>query len=346
MKLLKILIALALPLLIFQSCEKSEFAVNQTEGGLIEVQNLSLNYVVGNQGPYTANMRVYQGEIKVTNIEVFATFYSSRPDMLVVTDSVGEKDTSIILTQLVSNTVSFATITPSSTDQNVYESFSYMYEDLQSPFTIETEIFPEIDADDYEIIKGFSVNDVGQGIPLADGELTIGDKWVFEYHITTDDGRTVVQSSPTNATVATRYAGNYTIASSSYYRIGVPSIGLWDGEDALIESIDAKTYRWSDWGAPYGWDANGTVGLYFQIEADGSITYPASWGGADQVINDQPLITCELNPTDLTNVNCGGSNMVVNDDISGADELHLVHGYFTAGSGPREFEFILIKKVD
>jgi hypothetical protein len=346
MKILKILAILALPLVILQSCDKSELEVKATEGALIEIKSPSLNYVVGNPGPYTGSVRIYQGTVKATQIDIYATFYTSRVDTVVETDSEGAITKSEITTELVSNTVLFKTITPSSTDQNTISSFSFTFDELASPLTIETENIPAVNTDNsYVINKGAVVNDLGKSLSMNDGDYFIGDKWELAYKVTTSDGREIYQNKPTNVTVATRYAGKYIIASSAYYRIGEPSIGLWDGEEALIESIDAKTYRWTDWGAPYGWESNGNVGLYFQIEG-GVVTYPAEWGGAAQTINGQPLITCALNPTDLTNVSCGSSNIVINDDVNGEDQLLLVHGYFTAGSGAREFDFVLVKVVE
>jgi hypothetical protein len=85
---------------------------------------------------------------------------------------------------------------------------------------------------------------------------------------------------------------------------------------------------------------------YFQVN-DGVISYPLEWAGAAQLLNGQPLITCQTNPNDLINV-CGepGANTVVNDDVEGKDQLIMALGYYTAGSGPRQFYQVLEKNVN
>lgn len=334
MKILKILSILALPLMMLLSCDKSELEVNVKEGGLLEIKTPSLNYVVGNSGPYTGVFRVYQGETKVTQIDIYATFNSTRPDTLVETDLDGKIEKSVIYTKLKSNTVKFTTINLTS-DVNSIEEFSFNFADIQSPFTIETEEQPAIETDkEYVVIKGFSRNDVGQGLPASDGDYTIGDYWEFRYDVTTSDGRVVTQDKPTKTTVATRYAGKYKCLKGEYWH---PSLGNyyhtgdWPDE-TIIESVDAKTYRVLEYIGPF--DGNE---WYFQIE-DGIISYPLEWNGEAQILNDQPLITCQTNPSDLTNV-CGeaGANTVVNDDVNGKDQLIMALGYYTSGSGPRQF---------
>jgi len=84
--------------------------------------------------------------------------------------------------------------------------------------------------------------------------------------------------------------------------------------------------------------------LYFQIEADNTITYPAEWDGVAQSLNDFDLITCAANGALLTNVNCGASNYVVKDDVGGKDRLYMSFGYNSAG--PREFYQVMEKIVE
>jgi hypothetical protein len=88
-------------------------------------------------------------------------------------------------------------------------------------------------------------------------------------------------------------------------------------------------------------------GTYKCIEGEyyynGDITYPATWDGIDQTLNDQPITTCELHPGDLINVYCGNSNFVTYNEIDGKHKLTMTFGYYTSGSGPREFYQILEK---
>jgi hypothetical protein len=48
----------------------------------------------------------------------------------------------------------------------------------------------------------------------------------------------------------------------------------------------------------------------------------------------------------MTNVNCGNSNYVINNDVNGKDRLVMSIGYYTSGSGPREFYQVLEKIVE
>jgi hypothetical protein len=181
----------------------------------------------------------------------------------------------------------------------------------------------------------------GKPLPTSDGDYLIGDYWELQYFQTTSDGRTVLQDLTTKITVATRFAGKYRFVEGEYYRLGVltSSGDYWDPE-YLIESIDAKTYK-----------MNGVCAwmdqvLYFQIDNNGKITYPAEWKGKAQVINTMPIITCELNASDLAEVRCGASNFVTKDDVNGKDKLTMSFGYYTTGSGPRVFYQVMEKIVE
>jgi len=81
MKTIKTLSILFLSLITLIACNDDDLNVdnpdgNFAEGGLLDVKSTSINYVVGNPGPYTATIRVFQGEIKTTSIRVAKTFYS------------------------------------------------------------------------------------------------------------------------------------------------------------------------------------------------------------------------------------------------------------------------------
>lgn len=119
MKAIKILSILFLSLITFSSCNDADLNVdnpdgNFKQGGLLDVKNSSINYVVGNPGPYTANIRVFQGEVKTTSIRVSKTFYSG---------------------SFVSNTVdSFKTL-PVSGDQNSFVNYSFTFDEMVTGLT-------------------------------------------------------------------------------------------------------------------------------------------------------------------------------------------------------------------
>ena len=119
MKAIKIISIFFLSLITFYSCNDADLNVDNPDGnfksgGLLDVKNTSINYVVGNSGPYTANIRVYQGEVKTTSIRVAKTFYSG---------------------SFVSNTVdSFKTI-PVSGDQNSFVNYSFTFDEMVTGLT-------------------------------------------------------------------------------------------------------------------------------------------------------------------------------------------------------------------
>ena len=137
--------------------------------------------------------------------------------------------------------------------------------------------------------------------------------------------------------------GKYRALFGEYYRIGVGpncTASDWPDETEIIY-LCGTTYRVLEWFGCF--DGNE---WYFEIAEDGTITYPALTPSGDpQSGNGQPLITCQTNPGDMTNVPCGaGSNMMtVDGDVV---TLNMSYGYFTDGSGSREFTHILEKITD
>jgi hypothetical protein len=160
------------------------------------------------------------------------------------------------------------------------------------------------------------------------------------------DGTSVEASYKVAFTVSTRYAGKYATLDADYYRIGVLTYTEASGfypDELIIESVDAITYKVLEYIGVF----NGNE-WYFQIE-DGVISYPLEYpAGTTQLLNDQPLITCESNPADMVNIPCdpAETNIVINDDVEGKDQLIMSVGYYTGGSGPREFYQVLEKIVD
>lgn len=196
-------------------------------------------------------------------------------------------------------------------------SFSFKYEDL---------------------IEGYS------SLPASDAELNIGDFWSLKFVSTLEDGTTVTNAATAKVSVGTRFAGVYRTLEAEYWRIGVfyYDEAVWPAE-MVIESVDATTYRVVEWIGPFSGNT-----WYFQIDENDKITYPENTpDGAAQILNDQPLITCESNPNEMTNVPCGPeTNIVIRDDVNGEDQLIMSVGYLTAGSGPREFYQVLEKIVE
>ena len=322
MKTIKILSIIMLSLFTFISCNDDDLDVtnhdgNTSEGGLLDVKNTAMNYVVGNTGPYTATIRVFQGASKTTSIRIAKTFYTSK---LVYNVETEEDDKVTVVSNTIDN---FKTIAISDTNQNSIISYDFTFA---------------------ELVDGLST-ELGT-LSSSDGDYIIGDYWELEYYVTTSEGERKNYTT-TQAAVSTRFAGTYNVLKGEYFRLGADNGGgaMWTGEQVSIKSIDAKTYQWAEWGVWSGWADNV---LYFQIDpVTLAITYPAEWDGVAQTLNGEPLTTLAANASELTFV----SGFTTTPDIAvqasnGADTLEMVYGYLTAGSGPREFYHLLEKVVD
>ncbi len=314
MKAIKILSILFLSLITFSSCNDEDLNVdnpdgNIVEGGLLDVKNTSINYVVGNPGPYAASIRVYQGDVKTTSIRVAKTFYTNK----IVPSTVTGLDS---LVPVISNTVdNFKTIAISDTAQNSMVSYSFDFSEMVADLTAD-----------------------GSALSTSDEDYLIGDYWKFDYYVTTSNG--VHQNyQSTKATVSTRFAGTYNVLQGDYWRIGVPYENYYNAT-VVIESIDASIYKHNGIAA---WDDNT---FYFTVDSDtGKITIlETNLDGTDTLLNDNPIITCDN--FNMTTAPCAGSDIAIKNDITGEDILIFTVGYFTAGSGPREFYEKLQKQVD
>ena len=213
-------------------------------------------------------------------------------------------------------------VTTTEVGKNATFEFSFTYEDL---------------------IEGLTLD--GNPLPSSDSGLNIGDSWSLRYAAKTSDGDLSFNSNTTKVSVGTRFAGIYRTIDASYYRIGVLTSTTSDWpEEIIIESVDADTYRVVNYFGNF--DGNE---WYFKIdEATGKISYPDETPSGDaQLGNGQPFISCASSPNDMTNVPCGDvTDRIELDEVNGADKLYMSFGYFTSGSGPREFYQVLEKIVD
>ncbi len=212
-------------------------------------------------------------------------------------------------------------VTNTTVGQSASFEFSFKYEDL---------------------ISGLTFN--GSPVSTDDTDLNIGDNFILSYVGVTSEGNRHRSSKQTVLTVNSRFAGTYSVGPEKlYYRIGVLRDDVEWPAEMSIESVNATTYRIVEYFGAF----DGNV-MYFEIDANDRITYPANDpDGNPQLGNGEPLITCDLNSGDLANVPCGlVSNYVERDEVNGEDKLFMTFGYFTAGSGAREFYQVLTKIVE
>jgi hypothetical protein len=327
MKLNKFSFLIVIILLLLGACTDPDNLVptnsdwNGTEfpvgGGLLELSSAKLNYVVGDAKDYTVELSVKQaGSNTTTKVDVYSSFYTYKKDEnhVLVLDEDGNK------IRLISNEVLLKSITITEKLTH-FISFSFNYADL---------------------IKDLMVD--GEALPASDGGLSIGDYWNLRFVSTVEDGNQYQNYQGASVTVSTRFAGTYICTEMAYYRLGVLKNSYWLGEELSIESVDAITYKYN-WGEPIDWEGP----LYLQIDpATNAITYPETWDGVAQTLNAQPLTCLARNPNDLTNAatHTTTPDIAIKDDVNGEDKLIMVYGYYTGGSGPREFYETLVKKVN
>lgn len=199
-------IILALACLSLYSCydDSDELTGDENVGGLVQLANPNIGYIVGNDGTYTARGEVYQGRVQTTSIDVYKSFTDSE---------TGETSETVLLT----------TIPIEETEVGTTAEFS-------TTFTYE------------ELIAGLSVN--GEPVPENDTELNIGDFFTLSYDAELSNGEEHLNAATTKVAVATRFAGEYEAIAGAYYRLGVQlgATGDWPPV-TVIESVDATTYR-------------------------------------------------------------------------------------------------------
>ena len=317
MKKIKNILCFTLLAVLFTACDINDrnyddvLEIEKT-GGILSLNKTLIGYVVGDNATYTASGNVYQGNVTTQTIEIYNSFTSS---------ATGNTTNEVLLA-----TVPVSELT---TGSNSAFSADFTYEQLISGLELE-----------------------GAPLPTSDGELTIGDFWNLRYVSKTSTGDANTNYRTTKVSVGTRFSGTYRVIQSDYWRIGVQSGGAdWSGEERVIESVDATTYRHIGVGpfdlatvtSGFGF-AESEAHLYFSINSSDEVNYE---GVGNTTLLTQPYMSCLTNPAEFLNVPCGSeSNFVIRDDVNGADRLVMTYGYLTPGSGPREFYEVLEKIVD
>lgn len=172
MKTIKILSIILLSVISFTACNDDNLNVDNPdgsvqEGGLLDVKNTSVNYVVGNPGPYTVNIRVFEGNIKTTKISVSKTFVSGN---------------------YTSNTVdNFKTVDVNS-DQNTMVSYSFTFDDLVSGLTnSDGSPLSNNDGDyqigDYWLLEYHVTTDAGERVNFSSTKATVSTRYAGTYKV-------------------------------------------------------------------------------------------------------------------------------------------------------------------
>ena len=309
MKITKIFSYL-LALTLVVSCDDIEDVVTTTEGGLVEIQTASINYVVGNTGPYTASIKIMQGAVKTNKVEIYKSFNSG--------DASSEE-------------VLYTTITPTTTDASTVSTFDFTFDDLRDGLQINGGALPATDGeytigDNWAFRVVATVDDGRQVQQNRNIKVTVATRFAGKYKA-----------------IDAVYGRNTTSSGGGIEWFYTEDD--WPAE-TVIESVDAITYRILEYMGPF----DGNEWYFQVDPATLEISYPEFVPGTEdaQTGNGQPFITCSTNPGDFADMglDCASSNKVVLDDVEGKDRLYMTYGYYTAGSGPRTFYHVLEKIVE
>ena len=198
------------------------------------------------------------------------------------------------------------------------------------------------------IAHEFSYDDLKNGIVVGGGGLSddqttlaIGSGWNMRFEGVVSDGSVIPMTGQVIVGVLSRFAGLYKVLESGYFRIGSDN-GGWNGSNRFIGSVDETTFSYNDFWGNFGWGGNS---FHFRLdETDNSLTVPIITSSG--LFSGNRALNCEDDAAIFTNVPCAGSNVLEPDDVNGKHIIRLTYGYFTDGSGAREFYEVMEKIVN
>lgn len=206
MKKIKFLVLSVLVMSAFMSCvddDNDELTGGALTGGLVNLTNPSVGYVVGNNATYTLFGTVLQTTNATTNIDVYKSFTS-------VTDGTSE--------EVFHTSIPISNTTPGETADF---SFSVTYEDLIAGLTLNGSPLPASDGE-LNIGDGWTIrflsttSDGGEVMNSSTALISVGTRFAGKY-----------------ATVEALY---YRINVLTYTEADWPDV-------TEIQSVDATTYR-------------------------------------------------------------------------------------------------------
>jgi len=184
----------------------------------------------------------------------------------------------------------------------------------------------------------------GTPISVDDADYNIGDYWNFRIVATTQENNKHESLQGVKITVATRFAGIYTIKAGIYHHPDPANTGPYDG-DRIIESVDAITYKFTDIGP---WANEPDNYFYFTIDNDGNVDIPEYYNGELQLLwGTDPMAICgvplSVDPDGSNwNTNAACINLATKME-DGKDVIEITYGY-QRDSGTRTFNETLVKQ--
>lgn len=275
MNKLKILILLlALPL-FFTGCDQEQddlVTANAAQGGIIDPQNGSINYIVGNDQSYTAELKVYQGAVKTTAIEVYKQFKGAMGN---------------------SANVLWKTIPVTATETG-FTTYTFNYEELRDGLTVDGNPIPADDQllsiGDKWILSYVSTTSEGNkhlnSASTGSTTVSVSTRYAGTYEVIASDyWRIGVQSGAANWAGAIRTIES--VDATTYYHVGCGPFDLPDDARAFFyfTIVDSQIN--------YLQEFNGAaitgLGTYFiscDIEPNSMPPVPCGEGETDYVQND------------------------------------------------------------
>lgn len=295
----------------FTACDKEQddlVTANAAEGGLLQPQNASINYIVGDTRTYTAKLKVFQGDIKTTSIDVYKQFKGVLGN---------------------SQNILWKTISINATTTN-FADYTFDYNELRTGLTVAGS---EIPADDQLLSIGDKwiltyVSKTSEGkshlnsLSVGSTTVAVSTRYAGVYEVIASDyWRIGAQSASNNWVGAKRTIES--VDATTYYHAG---FGPFAPED------DARAF--------FYFKINGALDItYDQTAPDGT----AVTGLGTYLIT----CAIEPNSMTNVPCGNGVSDYVVKDDAEGKDILYMSYGYMTTSgaAGPREFHEVLRKIV-
>lgn len=200
---------------------------------------------------------------------------------------------------------------------------------------------------DYNQLKaGVTVN--GQPLPEDQLLLKVGSGWKVRFEGITASGKVIRLGGNINVAVLSPYAGIYEFTHLEYYRINVLRNDVSDpvlGTQVFIGSVDEDTFSHNDWWGPFAWTGS-SFNFSIDLTPDAEGNFPiTSYEFPNGIYSGNRPLTCATEPSSMPNVHCPDSDYLEPDN-SGAHKLYMSYGYFTDGSGAREFYCELTRVVE
>lgn len=206
-KNIKYLVLSLLSISVLFSCideDNDELTGDAVTGGLVNVNNPLVTYVVESGATYTAKGSILQGDISTSSVSIYKSFNDN---------TTGEVSNENLLTTIA--------IDNQTSGEIANFEYSFTYEDL---------------------IEGLALS-TGD-LPSQDTSLTIGDFWSLSYKATTTTGSELANAAKTKVSVGTRYAGVYNVVESAYWNSGaLAGDWNNDTPQVIIESVNASIYK-------------------------------------------------------------------------------------------------------